>query len=264
VHPIERLRWIALAHDEAATTLAAEAAWTISELAAEEPAAVVTACRRLVQSHVTAGPVWWVAATLLVAPDPDLAARRAVDDLLSDPTADLLAELLIERLVGAWPVVVARPAEVALEALSQVPSAPVRLFGSSPRRRSELRRLGGIARAEAGFHQDESQLAVQGAALVLVEALAAGQAGVVVGAGTGCLVQAANDASVPLWAVVGAGRVLNAELLEEMLRRAGEEVELVSPLSIEAVIGPAGLGTPVEGLGRQPCAAAPELLVRAG
>jgi hypothetical protein len=264
VHPIERLRWIALAHDEAATTLAAEAAWTISELAAEEPAAVVTACRRLVESHVTAGPVWWVAATLLTAADPDAAARRAVDELLSDPTADLLAEVLNERLVPDAAVVVARPGETALEALSQVPLAAVRLFGSAPGRRAERRRLGGSARAAGGFDPEESEQAVQEAAVVLVEALAAGRAGVVVVAGTSHLVQAACDASVPLWAVVGAGRVLNAQLLDEMLRRADGDVELVGPSSIEAVIGPAGLGTPAEGLGRQACPPAPELLVRAG
>ncbi|MGA3354614.1 MAG: hypothetical protein ABSD85_15740 [Acidimicrobiales bacterium] len=264
MHPIERLRWIARARDEATATLAAEAAWTISELAVEDPAAVVTACRRLVESHVTAGPMWWVAATLLVAPDPGQAAQRAVDDLLSDPTADLLAEVLSEHLGTGAVVVVACPAETVLEALSQARSAAVRVVGSLPARRAELRRFEAVVPAASGWDLDEAVDAVQGAGLVLVEALAAGPAGVLLATGTEGLVNAARAASVPLWAVVGAGRVLHAQLLEEMLRRADGEVELIGPGSIEVVIGPSGPGTPAEGLGRQPCPPAPELLVRAG
>jgi hypothetical protein len=264
VHPIERLRWIARTYDEATTTLAAEAAWTISELAAEDPAAVVTACRRLVESHVTAGPLWWVAASLLVSPDPSSAARIAVDELLADATADLLADELNERLTGDAVLVVVCPAETVLEALSQLPSATVRVVGSPHTRRAVVRAFEAVVSDASGWESDEAAQAVDGATVVLLEALAAGPVGLLVAAGSQKLVEAAHEASVPVWAVVGVGRVIDAQLLEEMRRRAGEQIELVDPGDIEAVLGPSGIATPVDGLGRKPCPPAPELLVRAG
>ena len=264
MHPIERLRWIALEQEEASATLAAEAAWTLSELAGEDPVAVVTACRRLVESHGTAGPFWWVAATLLAAPDPSEAARRAVDELLSDPTADLLAEVLGERLGYDAVVVVACPAETVREALSQASVSAVRVVGALPGRRADLRRFSAVVREASDWDIDEAVVAVQGASLVLLEPLAAGPAGVLVATGVGDLVGAATAASVPSWAVVGAGRVLHPRLLEEMLRRAEGKLKLIGPDSIEVVIGPSGPGTPTEGLGHEACPSAPELLIRAG
>jgi hypothetical protein len=264
VHPIERLRYIARTRGEAPTTLAAEAAWMISELAAEEPAAVVTACRRLVESHVTAGPLWWVAANLLVAPDPDEASRRAVAELLSDPTSDLLSEALSDRFGGQATFVVVSPSETVLEAFSQLPSSVARLVGLPASRRAEERSFAAVVCAASGWDFDEADEAVVGAAVVLVEAFAAGPAGVLAAPGTVAVAEAAREASVPVWAVVAVGRLLDDQLLSEMLRLAGDGVELISPGMIEAVAGPSGLEAPVEALGRQLCPSAPELLVRAG
>ncbi|MGD0942767.1 MAG: hypothetical protein ABR972_00605 [Acidimicrobiales bacterium] len=264
MHPIERLRWIARASDEAPATLGAEAAWTISELAMDEPAAVVTACRRLIESHVTAGPLWWVAATLLVAPDPDRAARRVVDELVSDPTAGLLADALSGRFGDGEAVVVTCPTETVLEAFSCLPWAVVRVVGPSPGRRAEVRRFEAHVSEVSGWEPDEAEEAVEGAAVVIVEALAAGPSGVLASAGTSGLAQAAREASVPLWAVAGVGRLLHDELLGEMLRRAGDTVELIGQGSFEVVIGPTGPENPAVCLGRPLCPPAPELLVRAG
>jgi hypothetical protein len=264
VHPIERLRWIARARGEAPATLAAEAAWTISELAVDDPAAVVTACRRLVQAHVTAGPLWWVAATVLAASDPDQASRRAVDDLLSDPTADNLGEALSHRFGGEATLVVVCPAETVLESLSRLPSSVARVVGPHGARRAEVRRFEEVVATASGWDFDEAHGAVAGADAVLVEAFAAGPAGIVAPAGTAVVVEAAREASVPLWAVVGVGRLLDGQLLAEMLRRAGEDADLVTPAMVEAVVAPSGLEEPAEALGRQLCPEAPELLVRAG
>ena len=264
MHPIERLRWIARAHGEAPTTLATEAAWTISELALDEPPALVTACRRLLESHVTVGPLWWVAATVLVAPDPDQAARRAVGELSSDPTADLLADALSQRLSGDAAIVVVCPADTVREALAGVPDAVVRVVGSSPELRGEVRGFARLVEEASGWEFDEARDALDGAALLLVEALAAGPRGVLIGAETMELVQAAREASVPIWAVAGVGRVLNDQLLGEMLRRAGEGFELIEPEVLDALVGPGGVERPSDALGRSGCPTAPELLVRAG
>jgi hypothetical protein len=264
MHPIERLRWIARAHGEAPSALAVEAAWTISELAIDDPAAVVTACRRLIEAHVTVGPLWWVAANLLASSDPDQAARKAVDELLSDTTGDMLAEELSARVSDEAAIVVTCPTETVLEALSYRPAAVVRVLGPSHARRAELRKFESLVYEVHGFEPDRAEEAVEGATVVLVEALAAGSAGVVANAGTATLARLARQASVPLWAVAGVGRVLHDHLLREMLRRAGSDVDLIGPELLEAVFGRGGLESPVEGLARSTCPPAPELLVRAG
>jgi hypothetical protein len=264
MHPIERLRWIARAHGEAPTALATEAAWTISELALDEPPALVTACRRLLESHVTVGPLWWVAATLLVAPDPDEAARRAVGELCSDPTAELLAEALRQRFVGQAALVVACPADTVREALGSLPAAVVRVVGTSPGLGGEVRGFARLVEEASGWEFDEAREAVNGAAVVLLETLAAAPRGVLIAAEAMALVQAARAERIPVWAVAGVGRVLNDQLLGEMLRRAGAEVGLVEPGALDGLAGPGGLENPGEALARSGCPSAPELLVRAG
>jgi len=263
MHPIERLRWIARAHGEAPATLAAEAAWTISELALYEAPAVVTACRRLLESHVTVGPLWWVAATVLAAPEPDEAARRAVEELCSDPTAELLADSLGRRFGADALLVVGCPADTVREALGYQPSMVVRVVGSWPWLRSELR---GFAAASevSGWDFGEAPQAVDGATVTLVEALAAGPGGVLLAAEAAVLARSARSASIPLWAVAGVGTVLNDQLFGEMQRRAGDEVVLIETDVLDAVVGPVGLENPATGLCRPGCPAAPELLVRAG
>ena len=264
MHPIERLRWIARDRDETPTTLAVEAAWALSELALDEPPAVVTACRRLVESHVTMGPLWWVAATVLVAPDPDQAARRAVGELVSDPTAELLAVGLGDRLVGDAPLVVAFPAETVLEACSQRPVPVVRVVGSSPRLRAQVRLFAAVVSQASSWDCGEAEQAVQGAAVVLVEALAAGSRGVLVTAAAADVAHAARGASVPLWGVAGVGRVLHGQLLGEVMRRAGDSVQLLEPGVFDLLAGPSGLESPIGVLGRGGCPPAPELVVRGG
>jgi len=258
------LRWIARSSGEAPATLAAEAAWTISELALDEPPALVTACRRLLESHVTVGPLWWVAATVLVAPDPDQAARRAVNELDSDPTAGLLAETLSQRFATEAPIVVVCPADSVREALGCRPCSVVRVVGSWPELRREVLRFAALVEDSSGWEFAEAAGAVDGAAVVLVEALAAGPRGVIVNKEVAGLVTAARGASVPLWAVAGVGRVLNDQLLGEMLRRAGDGVALIGLSALDAVAGPAGVEQPDQALRRSCCPAAPELLVRAG
>jgi hypothetical protein len=263
MHPIERLRWIARDRDEAPTTLAVEAAWAISDLVADEPAAVVTACRRLVEAHVTVGPLWWVAATVLAAPDPQQAARHMVAELVSDPTAELLAAGLGDRLDADAPIVVGCPAETVVEAFLHRPVATVRVVGSSPGLRGQVRRFATTAAYADGFECDEAQQAVRGAAVVLVEAIAADSRGVLVTAAAVPLAEAAQGAHVPLWGVAGVGRVLQDRLLEEVLRRAGDGVQLIDAASFDLVAGPAGLEAPARALARGVCPPAPELLVHA-
>src|SRR5919202_4709289 len=93
MHPMERLRLVARAGREEATLLGRESASALAAFA-DDPAALVTACRRLVDRQPTCGPVWWVAARVLSAPDPGRGAWRAGDELCRDATPSALAAAL--------------------------------------------------------------------------------------------------------------------------------------------------------------------------
>jgi len=149
-----------------------------------------------------------------------------------------------------------------VEAFSYRPVAMVRVVGSSPALRGQVRRFATAPAKAEGFEFDEAQQAVRGAAAVLVEALAAGSRGVLVPAAAAPLAEAAQGASVPLWGVAAVGRVLPDQLLEEVLRRAGDGVELIETARFDLVAGPAGLEAPVQALARGTCPPAPELFVR--
>src|SRR6202044_1741336 len=94
MHPIERLRYVARAGWAPPAVLAAEAAWALGDLALHESAAVLPACRRLLDRHPGCGPMWWVAACILTAGDPVAEGEACADALEGDQTDELLDEAL--------------------------------------------------------------------------------------------------------------------------------------------------------------------------
>jgi hypothetical protein len=94
VHPIERLRFVARCGWAGPTELAIEAAYALAELCADEPAALLPACRRLLERNPTQAPLWWVSARMLCAGDPVEEADGCAAALAEDPTEDLLQEAL--------------------------------------------------------------------------------------------------------------------------------------------------------------------------
>ena len=108
MHPFERLRMAARAGAEDPGLVARQAASALAAIAGE-PAALVTACRRLVDRQPTCGPVWWLAARMLAAADPANEAWRAADDLRHDPTVRALADALPD---GAIVTVLGSPRQV--------------------------------------------------------------------------------------------------------------------------------------------------------
>ena len=91
MHPIEHLRHVARATGADPALVASEAAAALAQMAALDPAGLVPACRRLVERHLTSGPVWWLSARILGADDQRAAAREAAAEL--DGTAP----------PGTWP-----------------------------------------------------------------------------------------------------------------------------------------------------------------
>ncbi|HML01405.1 MAG TPA: hypothetical protein VK428_14560 [Acidimicrobiales bacterium] len=90
MHPIERLRYVARSGWGGPASLGAEAAYALAELAEQEPAALLTACRRLLERNPGCGPLWWVCARVLCAGDAWAEAAHCAQLLEDDPTEQLL------------------------------------------------------------------------------------------------------------------------------------------------------------------------------
>lgn len=97
MHPIERLRYVARSGWAGPSELGAEASFALAELSEREPAALLPACRRLLERNPACGPLWWVAARLLCSGDPWAEAERCAAALEDDPTATRLQDALGDR-----------------------------------------------------------------------------------------------------------------------------------------------------------------------
>src|SRR5207237_7565576 len=98
MHPIERLRMVARAAGEGPALVAQEAAGALVAFG-DDPAGLVTACRRLGDRQPTSGPIWWLAARVLCASDPAEEAWRAVERLGSDQPGERLAAAITHGAV---------------------------------------------------------------------------------------------------------------------------------------------------------------------
>src|SRR5436305_1981078 len=97
MHPMERLRMVARASGEEPGLLAQEAAAALAGCA-DDPRALVMACRRLVDRQATSGPLWWLAARVVAAADPVIEAWMSAELLREDAGA---GRVLPPRLWGA-------------------------------------------------------------------------------------------------------------------------------------------------------------------
>jgi hypothetical protein len=265
VHPIERLRMVARVQGEDPGLVAREAASVLADCA-DDPAGLVTGCRRLVDHQPTSGPVWWLAARVLGAPDPEEEAWRSAELLASDPTPAALAHHLPEDstvLVVGWP----HQAEEALHRRGDCAVRVVDDVDTGQGLAASLRRAGSDAMVVE--HSGLGAAAAAGG-LVLLEAtalgVAGGEAGFVAAAGSRAAAAVARAAGVPVWVVAGVGRVLPGPLWQAMADRLAADPdpwdrpdELVPLALVEAVVGPDGPRPPGEEASRADCPAVPEL-----
>ena len=271
MHPIERLRMVARSGREDPSALAREAASALATFGSDDPAGLVTACRRLVERQPTCGPLWWLGARVLAAADPPEEAWRAAEELYRDPTAANLAAALPEEacvVVLGWPDLVAE----ALVRRGDVRALVVDALSEGAALAGWLRRSDGEADAvpESGLGA-----AVRGSDLVLLEASAMGAPEDAAGDQTGGMVAVAGSAAaaavarlsgVPVWVVAGAGRVLPPPLWDALVKRFGRraegwdgEEEIVSLAWVDLVAGPDGLEPVTDATRRATCPPAPEL-----
>jgi hypothetical protein len=252
---MERLRMVARSEGDDPGLLAQEAASVLADCAGD-PAALVTACRRLVDHQATSGPVWWLAARVLAAADPVDEAWQAAAELAEDATAGALAYHLpadLRVVVVGWP----DQAAVALARRGDCEVLVVDAIGTGGGLATRLRRAGTDAVAV-----DQSGLgaAVTASAMVLLEARAVGPDGFLAAAGSLAAAAVARHAGVPVWVVAGVGRVLPQGLWKAMLDRLEGAAEpwdraddIVALALADRLVGPDGPQSPGEVAGRPTC-----------
>jgi hypothetical protein len=261
MHPIERLRHVARASGAEPGMLTREAAGALAGFS-DDPAGLVTACRRLVDRHPTVGPIWWLAATVLLADDPARAAWKAAQEVDDDPTGrvvglDLPADATVAVL--GW----SDSAATALAARGDVRALVIDVDGYGE---SLCQRL-----AAAGSDAEEVPLDGLGRAaavadVLLLDALAVGPTGIVATAGSRAAAAVARHGGRAVWAVGGVGRVLPTRLWDALVLRleiaAGwDGVHEVVPADlIDVLAGPDGGAPFAEASARPDCPVAPELL----
>jgi hypothetical protein len=264
MHPIEHLRHVARAAGADPVLVATEAASALAQMAVMDPAGLVPACRRLVERHLTAAPVWWLSARVLSADDQRRAAREAASELEMDPTAGRLASALpdgVSALVIGWP-------ELIGEALRDRGDVEALVVDGAGEGGALARRLSDAGSDVALVREIGAGSAAAVAGLVLVEAHAAGPAGILASPGSLSAAAVAAQMAVPVWAVTGVGRVLPLRLWDALVARldaGGAEpwdrpVELVPASLLGCVVGPDGCVAVEQGLAAATCPAAPELL----
>ncbi|HET6965178.1 MAG TPA: hypothetical protein VFH58_10435 [Acidimicrobiales bacterium] len=268
MHPIEHLRYVARATGADPAVVAAEAADALVQMARMQPAGLVPACRRLIDRHVAAGPVWWLSARMLREDDPVAAGQRAASELRSDPTALHVADVLPD---SATAVVIGWP-DVTSEGLRRRGDVEVLVVEWGSEGEQLVRRLRDRDTSAVLVTESGVGTASVVADVVVVEALAAGPAGVLAVPGSLAAAAVAAHQQVPVWAVTGVGRVLPGPLWDALLARLDDSgvepwdrsAEVVPAGLISQVIGPEGMVDTEEGLLRATCPAAPELFRAAG
>ncbi|MET0728019.1 MAG: hypothetical protein ABWZ76_06940 [Acidimicrobiales bacterium] len=262
MHPIERLRYVARASGADQALLVRETAQALAAFR-DDPPGLVAACRRIVDRHPTSGPLWWLCARVLTAPDGQREAWAATEEIERDPTSAELALALSEAstvCVIGWP-------ELAGDALPRRGDVEVLAVDSLGEGSGLVRRLMGAGVDAIDVPTAGLGAAVSASDVLVLEAVAMGTSGCIAVSGSLAAATVARHAGVPVWLVAGAGRLLPDRMWEALAGRlsavAADPWELdeeVVPLAlVDRVCGPAGLETPPDALLRVDCPVAPEL-----
>jgi hypothetical protein len=229
VHPLEQLRYIARQWDNADDFPAQEIAAVLAELADENPASLLQACRRLIEYYPSTWTAWWLSSRALSAAGAVEAIWEAAEELSSDPTARLCAQALPKDARVAFP----GPPPSLVRALRQ---------------RNDL---------------EVSHRSSRKTDLLLLRARAAGPAGLLFPRSTSGPLSSATQSGVPVWAVIERGTLLPEELWQQLLERAlkgGVAVEVANADDLAAVVSEHGREQPDAALSKATCAPVAELL----
>jgi hypothetical protein len=258
---MERLRMVARASGEDPGLLAREAAAALAGCA-DDPRALVMACRRLLDRQSASGPLWWLAARVVASPDPRTEAWMSAEMLREDMTPAVVARSLPDDAVLTvlgWP-------EQVTEALRLRGDARVLVVDSLGDGAPLVAALDGIGSDAALVPDSGIGAAVANSTLVLLDASAVGPDGFLAVAGSHAAAAVAYTEQIPVWVVAGVGRILPPRLWGAMVDRiaaAGDpwdaDWEVVPIGLVTAVVGPDGPLAPADALAGVDCPDAPEL-----
>ena len=262
MHPIERLRHVARAEGTGPSLLAREAASALAGFA-DDPTGLVTACRRLVERHPTAGTMWWLAARVLAATDPVGEAWRAAEELQDDDTPSVLLRALPTEgsvAVLGWP-------EQAGDALRRAGEVELLVIDAGGRWTGVTDRLARRGIDAIDVPEGGLGAAVAVADLLVLEASALGPGGFVAESGSRAAAAVARHAGIPVWVVAGVGRVLPNRLWQTLVTLLEADIDPwyaddeVVPLDLaDEVVGPGRLTSGDAAVKRADCPIPPELL----
>lgn len=252
---------VARSQSASAATLVEQSAAGLSAFG-DDPAGMVSACRRIVDRHPTCGPLWWLAARILTAPEPMAEAYAAAEQMNDDQTAALLAGSLPDSastVVVGWP-------EQSIPALRRRGDVAVTVVDCDFEAQDAVDLL---CRLEIDANSSEARNAavvVEAADLVLVETFAVGPQHALVPSGSRAAALVARDAGVPVWLVAGVGRFMPERMFGALSSRwelrtdpavAPEEqfsLDLADKVACEI-----GVVDAVDALATMNCPIAPEL-----
>jgi hypothetical protein len=262
MHPIERLRYVARAHGASQAVMVTETAAALTSFG-RDPQGLVTACRRIVDRQPSSGPLWWLAARALTAPDPIIEVQRAATEIEADRTPRALADALpadATILVLGWPELTSGdlPRRGDLDVLvcdvdGDGSSLVLRLLRADVDA-TDVAAIGlGAAAAEAD--------------VVVLESPAVGPEAFLAPSGSRAAASVARLSGGRVWLVAGVGRLLPERMFTALCDRTvsadspwDDELELVPLALVDQVVGPKGLDPPAEAVRRTDCPVAPELL----
>jgi hypothetical protein len=262
MHPIERLRYVARSPAVSPVLAVREAAGAMSAFA-DDPHALVTACRRLIDRHPTSAALWWFGTHMLTAADPRNEARRLAAAISEDPTAARLRDALPQ---GAR-VCVLGWSDTVSEAVADRPDLEVLVVDVFGEGSTFAARLGRDGRPVADVPVEGLGAAAAASEMVLLEAAAMGPTDALAVAGARAAAATAKHAGRPVWLTTGVGRALPDRLFQCLLDRAGlddepwaAEFEALPLDLIDQVVGPDGVVTVTTAGSTIDCPVAPELL----
>lgn len=260
MHPIERLRYVARSSGAASSALVAETAAALRAFGGD-PQGMVTACRRIVARQPTAGPLWYLAARALTAPDGVAEAQRVAAEVADDTTPRRLGHALPQ---GATIVVVGWPDHTAT-ALGRRGDLRVRVVDSGGDGGALVDALVRVDLDAFDVPDRGAGSAAIDADLVVIEATAAGPAGALVPHGATAAAAVARAGAIPVWLVGGIGRWVPDRLFAAMVDRVVsdqrwlDDAELMSLDLADEVIGPEGTVSVAAAIAGIDCPPAPEL-----
>lgn len=243
VHPIEHLRYVARAQGADPSSLVEETAQALGSLRFD-PSGLVVACRRIVERHPFAGPLWWLCANVTTSAEPFEAVWELADEIRRDPTGRELAAALSD---DATVVTIGDPGVIGA-GLGRRGDVRVLAFDAGHVATSFVRRL---ERCDVDVEPVDAGVAgavIRTADVVLVEVLALDAERAVVPIGSSTIAAVAACWGVPVWFVAGVGRRLPAGYVDAMVEHMGRlREEGTEPWDLDVEVLPTSIASDVVG-----------------